>query len=193
MGMDVYGKKPANERGEYFRNNVWWWRPLWDYCLEIAPELCGDVSGHYNDGDGLNAEDSIKLAEKLFAEIDSGRTALYGKERDEFLQAIPNETCGVCDGRGWITPPTDTQNAEFMDFVTDMVKSGQVVTVDSTDNEFIKAMEQGVKAQIKEPKQCGKCEGKGECRPWATEYPFSVDNVREFAEFAKNSGGFEIC
>lgn len=28
MGMDLYGKKPLNPVGEYFRNNVWWWRPL---------------------------------------------------------------------------------------------------------------------------------------------------------------------
>jgi hypothetical protein len=28
MGMDVYGKEPKSDKGEYFRNNVWWWRPL---------------------------------------------------------------------------------------------------------------------------------------------------------------------
>ena len=27
MGMDVYGLEPRKEKGEYFRNNVWWWRP----------------------------------------------------------------------------------------------------------------------------------------------------------------------
>lgn len=193
MGMDVYGKSPANERGEYFRNNVWWWRPLWDYCESVAPDLCGNVNGHYNDGDGLEAEGAIRLAEILFAEIESGRTAQYGKERDEFLEAIPNEECSACKGSGWITPPTETQNAEFMEYVTDMVKSGQVVTLDSNENQFIKAMEEGISTQIKEPRKCGGCDGKGERRPWDTHYPFSVDNVREFAEFCKNSGGFEIC
>ena len=39
MGMDVYGKKPKGEKGDYFRNNVWWWRPLWQYCASSAPEL----------------------------------------------------------------------------------------------------------------------------------------------------------
>ncbi|QOR55575.1 MAG: hypothetical protein UMS36scaffold28_65 [Phage 59_13] len=29
MGMDVYGVKPKSKQGEYFRNNVWSWRPLW--------------------------------------------------------------------------------------------------------------------------------------------------------------------
>ena len=35
MGMDVYGIAPEKEWGEYFRSNVWWWRPLWDYTAEI--------------------------------------------------------------------------------------------------------------------------------------------------------------
>jgi hypothetical protein len=40
MGMDVYGKDAVSEKGEYFRNNVWYWRPLWNYCIEVAPDLC---------------------------------------------------------------------------------------------------------------------------------------------------------
>ena len=27
MGMDVYGRNRCSKEGEYFRNNVWWWRP----------------------------------------------------------------------------------------------------------------------------------------------------------------------
>ena len=39
MGMDVYGRKPKNETGEYFRRNVWGWHPLWEYCCEANPEI----------------------------------------------------------------------------------------------------------------------------------------------------------
>ena len=35
MGMDVYGREPEKELGKYFRSNVWWWRPLWNYTAEI--------------------------------------------------------------------------------------------------------------------------------------------------------------
>ena len=35
MGMDVFGLEPRKEKGEYFRNNVWWWRPLWDFVAHI--------------------------------------------------------------------------------------------------------------------------------------------------------------
>ena len=77
MGMDVYGKNPTSEKGSYFRNNVWWWRPLWDYCLEVAPELCSDVSGHTNDGEGLDEAGAIALSEILFQELWDGKTAQY--------------------------------------------------------------------------------------------------------------------
>ena len=30
-------------------------------------------------------------------------------------------------------------------------------------------------------------------RKWNASYPFSVENVREFAEFCRFSGGFKIC
>ena len=25
--------------GVYFRNNVWWWRPLWNYCYAVAEDI----------------------------------------------------------------------------------------------------------------------------------------------------------
>lgn len=50
MGMDVFGQSPISERGEYFRNSVWWWHPLWEYCERLAPDLIPhDNPGHYND------------------------------------------------------------------------------------------------------------------------------------------------
>lgn len=27
---------PLSRRANTFRNNVWWWHPLWDYCLEVS-------------------------------------------------------------------------------------------------------------------------------------------------------------
>jgi hypothetical protein len=33
----------------------------------------------------------------------------------------------------------------------------------------------------------------GKALQWEASYPFDVDNVKEFAEFCKESDGFEIC
>jgi hypothetical protein len=39
---------------------------------------------------------------------------------------------------------------------------------------------------------CNSCTGKGRVRDRACSYPFSADNVKEFAEFCRHSGGFAI-
>ena len=41
--------------------------------------------------------------------------------------------------------------------------------------------------------KCNACEGAGTVKAWLTNYPFEVDNVKEFAEFCRESGGFRIC
>lgn len=51
MGFDLSGVNAKNKIGEYFRNNVWWWRRLWHFVYEIAwlPEGMY-YAGSYNDG-----------------------------------------------------------------------------------------------------------------------------------------------
>ena len=39
MGMDVYGRKPTDKAGKYFRANVWSWRPI----HALITELCSDL------------------------------------------------------------------------------------------------------------------------------------------------------
>src|ERR1035441_4207245 len=96
MGMDVIGTNPRNQTGKYFRNNIWWWHPLWEYCSEVAPDICGRVVyGHSNDGDGLDAEASTALAQLLRNEIESGRTATYAATRESALKKLPDVVCQI--------------------------------------------------------------------------------------------------
>jgi hypothetical protein len=101
MGMDVVGREPTTEEGEYFCNNVWFWRPLATYVCSIAPDLTAKCK-HWqsNDGDGLNAADSRKLADLLQTEIDSGRTASYQRCYESELARMPKELCDLCEGTG---------------------------------------------------------------------------------------------
>ena len=109
MGMDVYGKNPASKKGEYCRNNVWWWRPLWDYCLEVGDDIipaAGAKRGHYNEGWGLNAAGAARLAERLRENIQSGLTKQYADAREKHLKSLPDEPCEICEGTGKrATPP----------------------------------------------------------------------------------------
>lgn len=104
MGMDVYGNKPTDPVGEYFRANVWYWRPLWIYVDSINPELTSKVEyPHSNDGSGLNGKDSRALSQLLLKEIESGKTEEYIKEYYEYLESLPLEDCEYCEQTGYRT------------------------------------------------------------------------------------------
>lgn len=154
MGMDVWGQRPTSKEGEYFRNSVWFWRPLADYAQEVAPKECKPCkSWHYNDGDGLNEKQANRLAEKLEQELYSGRCAAYADEYKKTIDALPLVPCKICDGTGKRLP---------------------VPQVGAGD----------------EP--CRACDNTGKQPDHDTHYPFTTENVREFVEFLKHSGGFEI-
>ena len=101
MGMDVYGKKPTDEVGAYFRRNVWGWRPLWNLVEDLVPWVEQKVQyGHTNDGDGLNAEDSLALAMELRELLGNGTVDAYLRRRQAMLDAMPDEQCQYCEGTG---------------------------------------------------------------------------------------------
>lgn len=171
MGMDVYGRNPSSETGEYFRNNVWWWRPLADYIIQQAPEHLVVQCRHWhsNDGDGLEAEDALELADWLDNEIASGRTAEYAKTYDAVIAAMPRETCDICGGTGIRKDKVGY----------DMGQPFKVIHTEGHPRKGQKGW-------------CNGCDGIGTKPAWAASYPFSVENVQEFAAFCRDSGGFNI-
>lgn len=170
MGMDVIGKNPTTETGEYFRNNVWFWRPLWGYCCEVAPDVCADVNGQHNDGDGLDADSARVLAARLQAEIDSGRTAAYEAAYNAYRAALPRHDCEFCDGTGVRTDEVG-------------VNLGMPTQALAPDVAAIVGRTHGY---------CNGCGGEGKVDDDMMSYPFVTDNVAKFAEFLASSGGFEI-
>jgi hypothetical protein len=87
--------------GYYFRNNCWWWRPLWNYCHTVAPELNNDDlfdRGHSNSGAGLGDEGAKKLVNILMDEIASGRTIQYQASYEQYLDDLPDDVCTFCNG-----------------------------------------------------------------------------------------------
>lgn len=99
--MDVYGKHPSEKIGEYFRQSVWGWHPLWDFCCTVRPDLTDKVKhGHTNDGDGLNEKDSIDLANTITQWLDEGLVDQYITEYQKAVDNIPLEMCVHCDGTG---------------------------------------------------------------------------------------------
>jgi hypothetical protein len=172
MGMDVYGKNPKSEKGTYFRRNVWGWRPLWDYCLDRHTDLAGKVkNGHTNDGDGLDANDSVELARLLVKDLSDGTASTYVKARNIHLSLLPRENCEWCQGTGIRTDKVGVENK-----MSDRELS--------PDLAILLGREKG---------WCNGCNGEGKKDSWETNYDLELDDIKEFAEFLTDSGGFEIC
>lgn len=156
MGMDVYGRKPKSEVGEYFRRNVWGWRPLWEYCCNIHIDIIGEKLaeyGHYNAGYGLSVHKSVKLAKALKEDVRSGTAEQYIQARDEHIKSLPEEPCKYCDENG---------NRTWLENELEVVKV------------------------------CNACQGKKSQPHFATWYRLDLDDIKEFAEFLENCGGFNI-
>ena len=183
MGMDVYGENPkihtpqpqrpetedynsdelqqyfSDRRkweeenvGSYFRNNVWWWRPLWVYVAELCDDILTEEdieNGHNNSGHLIDQEKCLIIAKRLVDELRSGRVAKYKEARDRHLEGLAEEDCNLCDSTG-------IRNDEYV---------------------------QG---------ECNGCHGTGKKPHWDTHYPFDEENVEEFKNFVKESGGFRI-
>jgi hypothetical protein len=166
MGMDVYGRKPSSEVGEYFRANALGWPPLWKYCVGVAPELTNKVRYAYsNDGDGLGKRDSVALAKRLSEEIDSGRTAAAMAARDARIGALPDEQCDGCEGTG-------------VEMHVYQARGCWLGRVTLPEEERVR--------------QCVSCKGKGSCPPWERQYHVNADVIAKFRDFLAACGGFEI-
>jgi hypothetical protein len=106
MGMDVYGRRPTSKTGEYFRNNVWYWHPLASFIQSrYADEIpkIKQLAWHSNDGDGLGANDSVKLAHLMQDDLNSGFVAQYAQAYEQERNEAPKVECTYrnCNGTGW--------------------------------------------------------------------------------------------
>ena len=85
MGMDVYAVKPNPdvENSDYFRNNVWWWRPLWDFVASNCSDILSEEdirAGQFNEGHHINANKAVDIATRLLQMIENGHVDNYVKE-----------------------------------------------------------------------------------------------------------------
>ena len=75
--------------GHYFRNNVWWWRPLAylieDKCKDFLTEA-QRKSLHYNDGKKYPDKIALKIADRLQEVLDSGELLKLKEEHDQEMQ-----------------------------------------------------------------------------------------------------------
>ena len=84
--------------GGYFRNNVWWWRPLWVYVAELCDDILTEddiENGHNNSGHLIDQEKCLIIAKRLVDELQSGRVANYKAARDRQLE-VYQKKIAIC-------------------------------------------------------------------------------------------------
>jgi len=143
--------------GTYFRNNVWWWRPLWHFVTGVCDNILTEKdmeSGSYNDGHKISKTKAVKIAKKLHKLIETDQVKAYESMYKKELESLEQVDCDVCDATGKRQEPPKTGAGD---------------------------------------RECNGCDGTGKTDDWAKSYPFSEENVRQFANFCLNSGGFRIC
>jgi hypothetical protein len=172
MGMDVYGKKPTTDAGQYFRRSVWGWRPLWQYVENVHPEIAGLVKdGHSNSGHGLNGEKSAELASHLRTDITNGVVAEYVTARNQILAELPRDVCKFCNGSGIRTDAVGVENK----MPEHQLEEAVAIILGRTHG------------------WCNACRGEGMTDNFTTNYFLDETDIAEFAEFLEGCGGFRIC
>ncbi len=165
MGMDIYGSN-----GNYLRRSGWRWRPLADLCCDLAPDICAACEDwHSNNGDGLDATGATALADVLDAALCNGEVDDYVAKHNAQLAALPDERCRLCRGKGVLSDGDGILRRLLSTFI-DMPSTPRPT----------------------QPAACNGCGGTGREPSIALHYGLDAENVREFAEFLRTSGGFII-
>ena len=153
--------------GAYFRNNVWWWRPLWQFTCEHCEDILTEDdmnAGCYNDNYMITEDKAIAIAKRLKEALETPETQAYldnhmkaMEKAKKHNQAIDKEKKALDEIAVAITGDKDIAP---INYPKDLKKK------------FDELMDQ---------------------RDWASSYPINKDNIEHFAEFAEQSGGFRIC
>ena len=153
--------------GHYFRNNVWWWRPLAQYVLQLmGNEFTEDekASWHHNDGFEVSEEQARKIADRLEQELKTKRVkTVENFYKARMLRAEQHNKI------------VEQKHEELKKIVAE--KTGKTNLVPRDYPEPFNSQWDDIQKQFN----------------YESSYPFSEDNVIDFMRFCRESGGFQIC
>ena len=82
-----------NTPGVYFRNNVWFWRPLWVYICTECDDILSEEdmqSGEYNDFHEISKSKAIKIADRLEELLRNGEVETYAETHKRLAEESRN-------------------------------------------------------------------------------------------------------
>ena len=168
--IEAKNKYEDENVGTYFRNNVWWWRPLWNYVYDTTDVLTEkDFNlGHGNSCHKISATKAERIGKALLNNIEHAKQA----ERYYKADVIPKiEFNQLCD--------------KAANHLYDKI-------VDKSDGKITCPGDMKIHDPANYKRWTALAQMGGGLQFDAPSYPFSAENVKEFAEFCLNSGGFEI-
>lgn len=157
--------KYTSQSGTYFRNNVWWWRPLAHYVLEYTKVISEDRKEvwSYNDNSEVSQKEAEMIARQLRYLIDSGHTKKFSRDWEARRKKLEKHNDKV-----------EKELEKHTKQVRNKMRNSNLAPKDFPEAD---------------KKIWDKIYHK---RNSDASYPFSIQNVEEFAEFCENSGGFSI-
>ena len=104
MGVDISGRKPTTNEGDYFRSNWWGWRPINYICQLAAEQSKLKIDFSYwgsNDGKGLRTQKQCdKLADAIELLLsNSPNYNEYMVDESDRIQIVLGSWCEAGTGR----------------------------------------------------------------------------------------------
>ena len=167
---DLQREFRANNPGEYFRANVWFWRPIWSFVCEVCPDILTEEDfekGQYNDNHLIEVDRAKDIAKRLREKMDLAieRQKKYDAEapnKEKFNKMLE-------DAASFIYEKISKPKSELITCPGDM--------------------------KIHDPENYERWEKLthyGNLKFDEMSYPINAKAIEEFAEFAEHSGGFRI-
>lgn len=165
--FDAVDKYESRVKGDYFRANVWWWRPIWNFVTNYCDDILSDKDiekGSFNDGHFINKAKSKKIASRIKTLIKDGTAKKIEDEYNTLSEKARKHNSKV-----------DAMLDDLKEEVIKETKKDNIVPSDYP-KKFKDRWDEIYKM-----------------RSWADSYPFDVEYLESFADFSEQSGGFEIC
>mgnify|MGYP001164914920 FL=1 len=167
MGFDLYSTgKHKTPKGEYFRNNVWWWRRLADFvCTHTGVIAEKDKKAwQHNDGHKVSDVEALQIAKQLKALIKDGTVSKAIHETEEEMKKADenNKQVEICHHllREKVEKETGKKGLAPADYP-------------KKDHDTWAWIQSNYS--------------------YGSSYPFTMENVENFIEFCEQSNGFKIC
>ena len=162
----ISNKWEADNVGIYFRNNVWWWRPLADLVIKLCKLLDEKQKEHLHDNGGYKYDEATAhyIADTLEAFVKSPvtkRSEIEHKKAMKKAEAHNKKVQVKLDAlRVKAIARTKNKNIVPRDYPKDLNDKWESIyrERDHTDS-----------------------------------YPFALKNVKAFIKFLRECGGFSVC